>query len=310
MIHIENLVKAYGPVVAVDGISFDVRKGEVVGFLGPNGAGKTTTMKVLTGFLAPTAGLVEVAGMNIEEQSLAVRRLIGYLPESNPLYEDLEVVEYLTFLSRLRRIPAADIRPRIKRVVDVCGLGAVIGKDIGALSKGFKQRLGFAQSIIHDPQILVLDEPTSGLDPNQAQDIRSLIRELRREKTVLLSTHILSEVEVNCDSVLIINRGKIAASGTPDELRGMVSGQATVRVTYKEGGPGIDGLQSLPGVARASEASSGEPGCRAYEINPESGADPREAIFRQAAERGWVMLELQRQSVNLETIFQRLTDHD
>lgn len=310
MIHIENLTKKYDDVAVVDGISFDVKKGEVLGFLGPNGAGKTTTMKVLTNYIPATAGLVEIAGLDMQENSLEIRKKIGYLPESNPIYEDMEVVEYLAYIAALRKIPRQDRKSKIKNVVGRCNLGDVLGKDIGQLSKGYKQRLALAQAIIHDPEILILDEPTSGLDPNQIRDIRELIKELKKEKTLIISTHILSEVEASCDSVLIINKGKIVASGTTQSIQDMVMGQEKILLKIKTGGDIAEQLKSVPGITKAEKIEPSESGCQDYELEYAAVQDDiREILFREAVKNNWVILEMKKSGANLEAIFQRLTEN-
>ena len=220
MIEVINLTKRYGPTVAVDNVSFDAKAGEVLGFLGPNGAGKTTTMRILTGYLSADEGTAKVAGYDVFEESIEVRKRIGYLPESAPLYTDMGVIDYLKFIAQIRDIPKSQRSQRIKDVVDTCGLEKMIQKDVGELSKGYRQRLGLAQSLIHDPPILVLDEPTSGLDPSQIIEIRNLIREIGKEKMIIFSTHILPEASATCSRILIINDGQIVANGTPDELAG------------------------------------------------------------------------------------------
>lgn len=310
MIKVQNLTKKYGSTVAVNDISFEIQRGEIVGFLGPNGAGKTTSLRLLTGYLKPHAGYIEMAGMDIEKHSLAVRQKIGYLPESNPLYEDLEVLEYLEFFGNLRAIQKDTLKKSIKTVVDSCGLGDVIGKDVGQLSKGYKQRLGLALAILHDPEILLLDEPTSGLDPNQIREIRGLIQELRKEKTVVLSTHILQEVQASCSRVLIINRGSIAASGTTDELREMVMGKELVRLQIKSGETDYsDVLRQIPSVGTVRYAGYEHGVGTEYEIEARGEEDVREQIFRTAVEENWVIIEMHRQKANLEEIFRRLTEH-
>src|SRR5436309_2153162 len=216
-IRVSNLTKYYGNSLAVDNISFEVNKGEILGFLGPNGAGKTTTMKIVTTYMPPTSGEVKIDGLDIEESSLEVRRKIGYLPELNPLYLDMNVIEYLDYVAALDGIPEDKIKKKRNEMISVCGLESVKNKDIGELSKGFKQRVGLAQAMISDPEIIILDEPTSGLDPNQIIEIRNLIKKLGKQKTVILSTHILSEVQATCNRVIIVNKGKIAADGSPEE---------------------------------------------------------------------------------------------
>lgn len=218
MIHVEHLEKSFGSIRAVADISFQIARGEVVGLLGPNGAGKTTTMRIITGFLAADRGYVEIAGQRVEPGRLETRRKVGYLPENAPLYTDLEVTAYLTYMATLRGIPKTELQRRLRRMIEVTGLGDVVGRLIGQLSKGYRQRVGLAAVMIHEPPILILDEPTSGLDPNQIVEIRNLIRELGRERTVILSTHILQEVEATCSRAIIINRGKIVGQGTIEAL--------------------------------------------------------------------------------------------
>lgn len=309
MIKVKNLTKKYGQTVAVNDISFEIQRGEIIGFLGPNGAGKTTTLRLLTGYLKPDTGYVEMNGENIEHDPLGFRKCIGYLPELNPLYDDLEVIEYLEFIGHLRDIPHDRLKIRIKTVVEDCGLGDVIGKEVLQLSKGYKQRLGLALAILHDPAILLLDEPTSGLDPNQIREIRGLIQELRKEKTVVLSTHILQEVQASCSRVLIINRGTIAASGTTEELQNMVMGREIIKLQLK----GSDGDQSavireIPGVKSARSAGYVEGVGVHYEIESDGSEDIRENIFKTAVKRRWIILEMYQQRANLEEIFRRLTE--
>ncbi len=225
MIRVQNLTKTYGDQHAVDAISFEVATGEILGFLGPNGAGKTTTMKIITCFMPATSGNVEVDGLDVFDHSLEVRRKIGYLPETTPLYPEMNVAEYLEFIQALRQMPISSRNFRMKEMVELCGLGEVMHKDIGELSKGYRQRVGLAQAIIHDPEILILDEPTIGLDPNQVVEIRRLISTLGERKTLILCTHILSEVEAACNRVMIINHGKIVADGTPETLRAGLQGK-------------------------------------------------------------------------------------
>ncbi len=313
MIDVRNLAKNYGPTRALDGVSFTVPTGEILGFLGPNGAGKTTTMKIITGYMPPTAGEVLVDDMDAIDQSLEVRRKIGYLPESTPLYTDMNVIDYLVFVQRLRGLPRSEHRSRTKRMVELCGLGEVTHKDIGELSKGYRQRVGLAQAMIHDPEILILDEPTVGLDPNQIVEIRSLIQELGRAKTLILCTHILSEVEAACNRVLIINRGKIVADGTTASLKAAASGRDRLTVEIK--GPTADvraGLEGLHGAARVVAAASDDPEARSqgttrFVIESAPGHDLREAVFVMARDRQWILLEMQREIVRLEDVFRQLT---
>ncbi len=310
-ITVNNLRKNYGPREAIRGISFAVKRGEIVGFLGPNGAGKTTTMKIITCFMPPTSGEVQVEEMDTVGQSLEVRRKIGYLPEMNPLYLDMPVLEYLEYSASLHRLVGQAAQQRISQMVDVCGLGTVRRRDIGELSKGFRQRVGLAQAMLHDPDVLILDEPTSGLDPNQIVEIRSLIRELGRAKTVVLSTHILSEVQATCDRVLIINEGLIVADGTPDELQHRFRGEERVTVELKAPPPvTFDGvmvrLRGLPDFLGAT-LQSHQNGVLAFDIQAAHGTDIREAVFHLAVAENWVLLGLSRQSTTLEEVFHKLT---
>ena len=259
MIEVEGLTKNYGYTRAVDKVSFSVRRGEVLGFLGPNGAGKSTTMKILTCYLAPTAGRALVAGHDVFDASLEVRKHIGYLPEDTPIYRDMTVLEFLRFAAEMRGMDRNKVDARIKEIGTRCGLGDVAGKLVGELSKGFRQRVGLAQAILHDPDIVILDEPTSGLDPNQIVEIRSLIKEIGREKTVILSTHILPEVQATCSRVVIISGGKLVADGTPDELRARERGGRYRVVVESNGVPKDairDRLASLAGVTRCGLPSS------------------------------------------------------
>ena len=309
MIRAENLVRKYGNTVAVDGISFEISPREVVGFLGPNGAGKTTTLKVLTGCLYPSAGKVSVADMDISERPLDCRRSIGYLPENNPLYEEMETAEYLEWCARVRGVGPARRSTAVKAAIGRCGLASVVGREIGRLSKGFRQRVGLAAAILHDPPILLLDEPTSGLDPNQAAEVRGLIAELGKEKTVLLSSHILSEVKASCDRVIIIHKGRIAAQGTLAELEAGASRGQRVRLLLREG-PEADAaaqaLGAVPGVsAVAQETVDGE---RSFTISASVGeADLRAAVFELAARERWPLLELYGEGASLEEVFRELT---
>jgi ABC-2 type transport system ATP-binding protein len=313
MIEVRNLAKNYGPTRALDGVSFTVPTGEILGFLGPNGAGKTTAMKIITGYMPPTSGEVLVDSKDAIDHSLEIRRKIGYLPENTPLYTDMNVLDYLVFVQRLRGIPRTEHTPRTRRMIDLCGLGEVTRKDIGELSKGYRQRVGLAQAMIHDPEILILDEPTVGLDPNQIVEIRSLIKELGRAKTLILCTHILSEVEAACKRVLIIHRGKIVADGTTESLRAAASGRDRLTVEIK--GPAAQvraGLESLPGAARVAPAEAGDRDSRAdgavrFIIESAPGHDLREAVFVMARDRQWILLELQRDIVRLEDVFRQLT---
>jgi ABC-2 type transport system ATP-binding protein len=307
MIDVQGLVKDYGETRAVDGVSLTVHPGEVVGLLGPNGAGKSTTLRVLTGYLPPTAGTVTLGGVNVLEDPLEARRRVGYLSEVNPLYESLGVWECLELFARLREIPESRLRGRMDDVAGECALLDVMSKDVGELSKGYRQRLGLALAILHDPEILILDEPTSALDPNQQKEVRDLVLRLKAKKTVLLSTHILPEAQRLCDRLLIIHRGKIVAQGTVAELHHRLAGVngffARFRAPAGEAGTA---LAALPGVTGVEPKDEAEPGCPGFLVF--SDGDPREDFGRLAADRGWPLMELRRHTADLDEIFSRFTE--
>jgi ABC-2 type transport system ATP-binding protein len=310
-IAVRNLTKTYNGQPAVDDISFDVRTGEILGFLGPNGAGKTTTMKIITCHMPPTGGTVEVDGLDIFDHSLAVRRKIGYLPEMNPLYMDMNVLDYLAYSAELHGIRGSAATGRIREMVHLCGLESVHFKDIGELSKGFRQRVGLAQAMIHDPEVLILDEPTSGLDPNQIVEIRHLIRQLGQAKTVILSTHILPEVQATCDRVIIINEGKLVADGSPEQLQRQYQSGESLTVEMKT--PSTDPLQELAPKLRvlahvnAVTLAAHERDVARFDLAVEKGQDVREAAFRLAVSEGWIILEMHRRVTTLEEVFHKLT---
>lgn len=310
-ITVRNLTKYYGQEKAIDNISFDVKTGEIVGFLGPNGAGKTTTMKIITCYMPPSAGTVDVDGYNIADHSLEVRKKIGYLPELNPLYLDMNVVEYLEYAARLHGIDKATLKRQLASMIEVCGLKDVRHKDIGELSKGYKQRVGLAQAMIHDPEVLILDEPTSGLDPNQIVEIRNLIRQLGRAKTVILSTHILSEVQATCDRVVIVNEGAIVADGTPGQLQQEFRGSELIVIELKTqvANPMVDIFPKLKALSNVEsvEYGGGENGAHRFSLFAAKGSDIREEVFRQAVQERWVLLELTRKATSLEEVFHKLT---
>jgi ABC-2 type transport system ATP-binding protein len=310
-IEVRDLVRKYGSHVAVDHVSFHVERGEVVGFLGPNGAGKTTAMKVLTGFLAPTDGAAFIDGIDVLEEPIEIRRRVGYLPESAPVYRDMRVGEYLDFVGRVRGLARAERAAAVERVAAECGLQDRIRQGIGSLSKGYRQRVGLAQALVHSPEILIMDEPTSGLDPNQIVEIRNLIREIGRKKTVILSTHILSEVQATCDRVLIIHRGKIVADGTTDDINARHEGGVLVHVEFAAGDVKLGrdvvrgAVQALPGVLRIRDMEASEPEIHAFQLIADR--DVRKDLFRLATSKGLVILELRRETSSLEEVFQRLT---
>ncbi|MBV9080881.1 MAG: ATP-binding cassette domain-containing protein [Elusimicrobia bacterium] len=307
MISVERLTKRFGTTTAVDGITFQIPQGQVVGFLGPNGAGKTTTMRLLTGYLPPDDGSARLMDLDLRAQSLEIRRRLGYLPENNPLPDDIEVTDYLHFVGRLRGLhDDADRFERVKRVIKSCSLGAVVGKKLGELSKGYRQRVGLAQAIIHDPDVLILDEPTSGLDPNQVREVRDLIQTLKTHKTVILSTHILSEVQHTCDRVLIISQGRIVADGEPGSLSGTVQNKNRLYVALK--GPRAEietELGRLSGVTSVRPDSTLE--ADGFLVESPADRDLREDVFRLATGRNWPLLALQQQRLELEDVFRALT---
>jgi ABC-2 type transport system ATP-binding protein len=310
MIHIEQLTKRFSRHTAVDAISFDVGEGEVVGFLGPNGAGKTTTLRMLTGYLPPSSGAASVAGHDVFRESLAARRKIGYLPESVPLYHDMRVREYLTFRGQIKGLRGNTLKRRLDEVVDQCGLQSVRRKMIKTLSKGFRQRVGIADALIHDPPLLILDEPTNGLDPNQIRAIRSLIKRLGKDHTILVSTHILSEVEMICNKIIIIDGGRIKAADTPAALVGQM--RAAGRVTAELKGP-ADTIGSKLGTLKAVKKVSHElshDGWDHFSIYVESGTDARERIANLAKEHKWPLRSLYRHDATLEDVFVELTRKD
>ncbi len=308
MITVKNLTKNYGDLKAVDSVTFDVHTGEILGFLGPNGAGKTTTVRIITCYMLPTSGSVEVDGMNARERSLEVRKKIGYLPENAPLYSDMNVLDYLHFIMGLRNIPKERFSSRTKQITEICGLEPVINRNIGELSKGFRQRVGLAQAMVHDPEILILDEPTSGLDPNQIAEIRDLIKELGKEKTVILCTHILPEVEATCGRVLIIHQGKIVADGTPAELQSGFQGLTKISMELKTDSENvIDRLLRLKNVEGAKQISANDGGSKKFTIECTSGVDLREELFHLAVQNQWVILELRKEQASLEDVFRQLT---
>ena len=309
MIEVAHLTKHYPGRVAVDDVSFAVSPGEIVGFLGPNGAGKSTTMRILAGYLPATGGTVRVAGFDVATEPMEVRRRIGYLPESCPLHGEMRVDEYLRFRARLKGVPRGALRKRLAEVKEQCGIGDVGSRIIGQLSKGYRQRVGLAESLVHEPELLILDEPTIGLDPHQIRLVRGLIRSLAERHTILLSTHILSEVEMTCRRVLIINKGRIAASDTPDRLRRRMEGEAAVTAELR--GPKAEietALRALPGVSDVS-ADGGDPWTRCV-VRAARDPDPRPAIAALAAQRGWPLRELHQEAATLEDIFVNLTKGD
>lgn len=308
-IKVSNLTKYYGENLAVDDISFEVNKGEILGFLGPNGAGKSTTMKIITTFLPPTSGKVSIDDFDVEENSINVRKKIGYLPEQNPLYTDMYVTDYLDYVAALDGVPIEKIRERREEMIDVCGLDEMKGRLIGELSKGYKQRVGLAQAMISNPDIIILDEPTSGLDPNQIIEIRNLIKKLGKQKTVILSTHILSEVQATCNRVIIINKGKLVADGSPEELAERSRGQSIVTLEVKNN---IDknsltsAIRTCKGVNKV-EFSKETDESFIFSIFGDKGVDLRAAISTKVLEQKATLLSMQAKQTSLEDIFRDLT---
>jgi len=312
MIKVQGLTKRYARTVAVDNISFEVEKGQIVGFLGPNGAGKTTTMRVLTCFLPPTMGTANVAGFDVLENPMEVKKRIGYLPESPPLYPEMEVIEYLTFVGKLKGIPSSDLSHRIDDVVGRCAIGDVRTRLIGKLSKGFRQRVGLAQAIIHNPPVLILDEPTSGLDPKQIIEIRELLKSLAGEHTIILSTHILSEVEHSCEHVIIIDRGKLVAIDSVANLTNRLRGAEAVALEVEAAGgrpDPADVLQCLEQVAGVSRVvmKDSKNGRLTFEIESLQGRHIRAELARAVVNAGWSLSELRAVGLSLEDIFLQLT---
>jgi len=300
-IHIQNLSKVYGHQKAVDGISFSIGENEIVGFLGPNGAGKSTTMKITTGFIPPTDGLVDVCGYNVRSNPKEVKKIIGYLPENNPLYTDMFVHEYLNFIGRLYGLKGPALRSRIDEMIALCGLTREQNKKIDSLSKGYRQRVGLAQALIHDPRVLILDEPTSGLDPNQLAEIRKLIRDISLNKTVLFSTHIMQEVEALCDRVILINKGRIVADDSLDRLRNKRPAMNAILVQF-ETDVDVALLLKIPSVTDVQVA-----GLHTYRVLTDEKADLRAGIFRFAADNNLSLVGLRQEANSLESIFQELT---
>ena len=303
---VKNLTKFYGQQKAVDNLSFEVKTGEILGFLGPNGAGKTTTMKAIAGCLTPTSGTIAVGRYNVADSADKVRQMIGYLPEHNPLYTDMYVIDYLRYMARLQRIRAEKIDDRILEMVNVCGLEGEKHKRIGELSKGYRQRVGLAQALIHDPQVLILDEPTTGLDPNQIVEIRELIRRIGREKTIIFSSHILSEVETICDRILIINHGRIVADGTAEQLRKAEQGCEMVVATIEDAERDvvISKLQSIESVEMVDVVKDRP---NTVEVHSRPGMSCRRDIFSACVANGWTLTELTPIETKLEDVFRDLT---
>ena len=306
MIEVEGLTKVFVDEAVVDDISFFVPEGQVLGFLGPNGAGKTTAMRMITAFLPPTAGRVVVAGIDLDQDPIGLRRHLGYLPENVPLYPELRVEEYLRFRAAVEEVPRSEVKARIDEVCERCLIEDVRRQVIGTLSKGYRQRVGLAGALIHKPMVLILDEPTVGLDPNQIIKVRELIAELGRDHTVVLSTHILPEVEQVCERVAIIDRGRIVADGTPDALRARMMGNPQVQVEIQgANGDGRDALMALPGIAGVTDSGDGN-----FLVEHPPDHDPRAEIFKLVVDRGWILTTLAPTRATLEDVFVRLTTRE
>ncbi len=308
MIHVESLTKYYNDLCAVDQISFDISKGEIMGLLGPNGAGKTTTLQILTGFLRPTAGNIRVKDFSIDEDSLQIKKLLGYLPESAPLYHDMLVYDYLDYVANIRGIDSSNKISRIRHLADLCGIREVMHKAINELSKGFKQRVGLAHAMMDDPEILVLDEPTSGLDPNQIIEIRDIIKQIGKEKTVILSTHILSEAEATCDRIVIINKGKIVANDSTQTLKQSASGNNLISISLQnaEFESVKQQLTSINGFSDIVQVSN-DNGILNLKLTCMSSADIRGDIYKKVRQTDWILIEMHQETQTLENIFRELT---
>jgi len=308
MIRIKNITKKFGDNIALDNINFEVKKGEVLGFLGPNGAGKSTTMKIITSFWFPSSGNVKIDGLDAKKDSLKIREKIGYLPEIVPLYDDFLVYEYLKFVAEIRGVKKTQIKKRLRETIDLCGLNKVIKKPIDELSKGYRQRVGLAQSIIHNPDILILDEPTTGLDPNQISEIRSLIKKIGKEKTVIFSTHILSEVQATCDRVIIINDGKIVGEGTPKELADKLDRREIIYVKIKgDKEMVLKKFSEVENIENVKVKDKEKSNIYGYEIESKEGVDLREYLSILVVNSGWNILEFTKKEVTLEDVFKELT---
>ena len=306
MIKVENLTKRYAGQTAIQDLNFEVGKGEIMGFLGPNGAGKTTTMRILASFMPPSSGRASVAGFDIFEHSLQARAHLGYMPENNPLYNDMRVTEYLDYRAALKGVPHRRVGERVGDVKELCGLKDVEKKIIGALSKGFRQRVGLADALLHEPDLLILDEPTIGLDPNQIRQVRELIKNLGKQHTILLSTHILPEVEMTCSRVIIIHKGRIEACDTPENLLNKIRTASGVLLEAKTGSDnGAEELKRVPGVKDVSVSRDGD--WQVFSLRADAEADVRPEVFRLASDRRWTVRELSQRRATLEDVFVEIT---
>jgi ABC-2 type transport system ATP-binding protein len=309
MIKVENLTKRYAGVTAINNLNFEVEKGEIVGFLGPNGAGKSTTMKILTSYLPASSGRATIAGFDVFEQSVEARKRLGYLPENTPLYTDMRVTEYLRYRANLKGVPGRKLKQSVGDVLELCSLREVEHKLIGALSKGYRQRVGLADALVHDPDLLILDEPTIGLDPNQIRHVRELIKNLGGKRTVLISTHILPEVEIMCSRVIVIHKGKIRASDTAENLLKTQRTAGSMRFEAKVGADNATAdLQKLPGVKDVAVDKDGD--YSVFQLRLEANADPSEEVMRLASSKRWAVREITRRRPTLEDVFVELTHSD
>ena len=310
MIEVQQLTKRYGPTLAVSDISFEAKTGEILGFLGPNGAGKTTTMRILTGYLPPSEGTARVAGYDVVTQPLEVKKRIGYLPELPPVYTDMTAAEYLSFVAKIKGVPRGDVKKRVNEISEKCAITNVRNRQIGKLSKGYRQRVGLAQALIHNPEVLVLDEPTAGLDPKQIIETRELIRGLAGQHTVILSTHILPEVSKTCERVVVINAGKVVAEGEPEELTRRLQGFETVLVTAEGPAGAIQEKLERVGGVNLVELHGDRDGRATFEVHAEKGRDVRAELARAVVESQWRLYELKSSGLSLEDIFLKLTTQD
>ncbi|MGD9239762.1 MAG: ATP-binding cassette domain-containing protein [Desulfobacterales bacterium] len=308
MIQVENLTKYYNQLCAVDQINFDIQKGEILGLLGPNGAGKTTTLRMLTGYLQPSSGSINIKGLSIDKHVLEIKKLLGYLPESAPLYHDMLVFDYLKYVAAIREIDSAQRLPRIRQLADLCGINEVMSQPIGELSKGYKQRVGLAHAMMNDPEVLIFDEPTSGLDPNQIVEIRKIIKEIGKEKTIILSTHILSEAEATCDRIVIINQGQIVADGSTENLKQSLSSKNIMHLClqnadFKNVEANLSALDGVESVAKIRETDSELD----VGVTCQSAGDLRPDVYRKIKETDWILLDFHQETQTLENIFRELT---
>ena len=309
MIHVENLTKYYKDFCAVDKISFDIEKGEILGLLGPNGAGKTTTLRMLTGYFPPTSGAIRVNGLDIIKDRLEIKNIMGYLPESAPLYHSMLVYDYLSYVADIRGLDGKKKETRLRELADLCGIGEIMHRSVNELSKGLKQRVGLAHAMMNDPQIFVLDEPTSGLDPNQIVEIRKIIKQIGKEKTVILSTHILSEVEATCDRVVIINKGKIAADDKTENLKQSTGKEYYIHLVLANVGlqEFKDQFEDMRGLEKIESIHGEENGSLTVRLVCRSDVDLRGQIYQTIKETSWIILEFYRETRTLENIFRELT---